>query len=259
MGAVRLKRLVCATLLLIWLTACSSGPRQTSEEVARSRDDQARAHSELGLSYFEAGRYQYAIEELNEALKARPEHVPALVGLALVNMELKDDGKAETYFKRAQRADAGNPMTQNNYGQFLCSRNRTDEGLKLLLSAAANPLYDTPDLAYKNAGLCARRAGDPSRAEEYFRQAVMRNPGQLQALYYLAEMHYTRDDARQAKIYIDRAMQGVDAPGPEWLWLACRTERRLGDKSAADRHADQLRKRYPESPQTRALLEGRYE
>lgn len=257
MGAVRMK--VFVGVLVLWLAACSSGPRQTAEDASRSRDDQARAHSELGLSYFEAGRYQYAIEELNEALKARPEHVPALVGLALVNMELKDDAKAEAYFKRAQRADAGNPMTQNNYGQFLCSRGRTEDGLKLLLSAAANPLYDTPDLAYKNAGLCARRAGDPRRAEEYFRQAVMRNPGQLQALYYLAEMNYARDDAKQAKGYIDRALKDVESPGPEWLWLASRTERRLGNKQAADRHAEHLRKRYPDSPQTRALLEGRYE
>lgn len=257
MGVDRLRSLWLLGLLL--LTACAGGPRQTAEEVEHGRDERARAHAELGLRYFEAGKHQFAIEELNESLKARSEHIPALVGLALVYSELREDAKSEAYFKRAQRADRVNPMTQNNYGQFLCSRGRADEGQKLLLAAAANPLYETPDLAFKNAGLCARRAGDIPKAEEYFRQSVARNPRQVQSLYYLADIHYARGDTRQAKVYLDRAFQNIDSAGPEVLWLSVRTERRLGNNAAADRLADQLRRRFPEAPETRALLEGRYE
>jgi len=257
MEASRLRLWRIAAVLV--LSACATdGPHNRAEE-ARKLDERARTHADLGLGYYEAGKHRFAIEELNEALKARPQYVPALVGLALVHMDLREDAKAETYFQRAQRADPGNAMTQNNYGQFLCARGRTEEGIRLLLSAAGNPLYETPDVAYKNAGLCARRAGDPRRAEEYFRQAITRNARQLQSLYNLADLYLARSDIRQAKAYVDRALQGVESPGPELLWLAARIERRLGEQSVAERHAEQLRRRFPDSPETRALQEGCYE
>lgn len=258
MEAARL-RFWCIALLAFLLSACAADSARNSADQERKLDERARSHAELGLGYYEAGKQRFAIEELNEALKARPKYVPALVGLALVHMDLHEDAKAETYFQQAQRADPANAMTQNNYGQFLCARGRTEEGLRLLLAAANNPLYETPDAALKNAGLCARRAGDPVRAEEFFRQAVSRNPRQLQSLYNLADIYLAKGDARQAKVFMDRALQGVESPGPELLWLAARIERRLGEKTLADRHAEQLRRRFPDAPETRALLEGRYE
>lgn len=247
--------------VLLWvllLAGCVQDGGQPGEAPV-NREAQAQAHTELGLGYYELRKYQFAIEELNVALDAVANYIPALNGLALVYMGMEDDPKAESYFKRALRQDKRSPVTLNNYGQFLCARSRPQEGLQQLLAAASDPLYDTQDIAFKNAGQCARRAGDLNKAEEYFRQAVMRNPRQIQALFNLADLRHMKNDSAQAKVYLDRAMQGVESPGPEILWLAARTARDLGETEAFNRYATDLRRKFPDAPETRALTEGRYQ
>ena len=174
-------------------------------------------------------------------------------------MELGEDKKAEDMFRRALRADPQSSSTRNNYGQFLCSRGRNEEGLRNLLEAVKNPLYATPDVAYKNAGVCARRAGDNRGAEEYFRQAVMHNPRQGQALFNLSDLNYVNKNFAQAKVFADRLLQIIERPGPEVLWLSARIERKLGNAEAAGRYSQQLRTRFPESAEARALTNGHYE
>ncbi|MSQ59466.1 MAG: type IV pilus biogenesis/stability protein PilW [Betaproteobacteria bacterium] len=184
-----------AWVLAAVLCGCTNNPSTSpSKREAASQDltNRAHAHMELGMGYYESGKHQFAIEELNEALKARPDYVPAHSGLALVYMELREDKKAEAAFKKALRYEPGNSSARNNYGQFLCSRGRTEEGLRQLLEAVKNPLYQAPDTAYQNAGVCARRIGDNTRAEEYFRQAVMRNPRHAQALLNLSDLNYLK-------------------------------------------------------------------
>jgi type IV pilus assembly protein PilF len=43
------------------------------------------------------------------------------------------------------------------------------------------------------------------------------------------------------------------------LWLALRIERRLGSRTAELSYANQLRRRFPDSPEYQALQRGQYE
>ena len=45
----------------------------------------------------------------------------------------------------------------------------------------------------------------------------------------------------------------------EALWLAVNVERRLGDREAEASYGLQLRRNYPNSPETQALLNRQYE
>jgi len=176
-----------------------------------------------------------------------------------VYMELKEDSKAERNFRQAIQLDPSSSESRNNYGMFLCQRGREKEGIRQLLDAVKNPLYPTPEIAFKNAGLCARKAGDTKAAESYFVQALKLSPKQPQALYGMAEIDYSRDDIAGAKQYISRYFTVVQNPGPEALWLGARVERKLGDRTALANYGMQLRRRYPSAPETKAFLEGRFE
>ncbi|HYL17695.1 MAG TPA: type IV pilus biogenesis/stability protein PilW, partial [Burkholderiales bacterium] len=176
-----------------------------------------------------------------------------------VYMELKEDELAEKNFRRALKIDPSSSEAKNNYGLFLCQRGRQKEGIRQFLDALKNPLYATPDVAYKNAGLCARKAGDNKAAEEYFTKALKLNADQPQALYSLAEINYQRDDYASAKGYMGRYLALVDSAGPEALWLAARIERKIGDRTALANYGMQLRRRYPSAPETKAYIEGRFE
>jgi len=253
-------------VLLALLVACTSqkpnqpgSGRPGTEGGSSSPLERAKIHTELGVSYYENGQLGVALEELNIAVAADKTYAPAFNALGLVHMDLKEDDQAEKYFRQAIKIDPSNSEAKNNYGMFLCQRGRQKEGIRQLLDALKNPLYATPDAAYRNAGLCARKAGDTKSAEEYFLKALKLNPNQPQALYNLAEINYQRDDYAAAKQYISRYFTVTENAGPEALWLAARIERKIGDRTALANYGLQLRRRYPSAPETKAFAEGRFE
>ena len=54
-------------------------------------------------------------------------------------------------------------------------------GGKTIPAVATNPLYQTPEVALVNAGVCARGAGDLVDAERYFNQALAIRPNYAEA------------------------------------------------------------------------------
>jgi type IV pilus assembly protein PilF len=256
--------LIAATALM--LVACASTPKPAADgkpvtiaPQPSSARERAQIHTELGVSYYDAGKLGVALEELNEAIDIDRSYAPAWSARALVHMDLKEDSRAESDFKQALRLDPVDSDAKNNYGLFLCQRGRGEEGIRYFLDAVKNPLYSTPDIAYKNAGLCARRMGEAAAAQEYFQRALQVNRQQPQALFNLADMQFARGDAVAAKGYLDRYMRATPQAGPDELWLGARIEQVLGDRTAMLNYGNQLRRRYPAAPETKAFMEGRFQ
>lgn len=255
----------CALVaLLLGLGACatsSDGPRSfepSTTGTETQEKERARIHTQLASGYYEIGNLGVALEEVKEALRADANYGPAYGIAGLVYAQLKEDRLAEQNFQRALSINPVDSDTLNNYGLFLCDRGRTDQGIKHYLAAVRNPFYATPERAYVNAGVCSRRSGNMAGAEEYFQTALKLRPTQQQALYQLADMAHARGDLGTARDYLGRlARAGVSTA--EVLWLGTRVERKLGDRNAEASYARQLRNRYPNSAEARALNAGKYE
>jgi type IV pilus assembly protein PilF len=252
--------LVAAMLILQGCASRAPDPAGYSPQPAET-DTQARAriHAELAAGYLELGNYGVALQEANEALKVDPNYVSAHNVLGLAYMELRDDKAAESSFQRALRLNALDSDSNNNYGWFLCQRKREKESIKYFLDALRNPLYTTPEKSWVNAGICARQAGDQVNAEDYFQRALKLRPNQPQALQQLADIAYRRQDFVGAKALLSRVQRDAASPSAEYLWLALRVERRLGDRNAEQSLGFQLRKNFPESREARSLAAGQYE
>ncbi len=255
--------LLCAALAVLAAgCATEQAPSAYKTETTATGQDaearnRARIHTELAAGYFELGNLGVALEEVNEALRADPTYGPAYNVSALVHADLKEDRLAEQQFERALRLNPVDSDANNNYGMFLCQRHREEEGIRYFLAALRNPLYQTPERSYINAGLCSRKRGDLTGAQEYFERAVKLRPDQPQALYQLGDLLYARGELAQARPYVSRASQV--APTPETLWLGLRLERKLGDRNAEASYAAQLRRGFPNSREARELAAGRYE
>jgi len=245
-------------VFLAFLATLMWQPVTFAEESQSNIQSRAQIHTELGAAYFTRGQLGVALEELKEAIKSDPRYAPAYNMLGLVYLELREFPQAEENFQRAFRLDENNPEFHNNYGWFLCQDGRPDEGIKHFFAALKNPLYSTPGKAYLNAGVCSIMKGDERGAENFFLKALKLQPQQQQVLYYLAEIAYRRKEYLDAKDYINRNMQ-VSQPGPEVLWLALRTERKLGNRDAEANLGMQLRKNFPDSREVLALRNGQYE
>ena len=217
--------------------------------------DRARIHTELASGYYELGSMGVALEEVREALRAEPNYGPAYNVAGLIYADLKEDKLAHQNFQKALSINPLDSDANNNYGRFLCDRKREDDAIRYFLAALRNPLYQTPERSYVNAGVCMRRRGNAVAAEDYFNKALKIRVAEPQALYQLADIAYARRQYPLAKEYVIR-LEKVSPANPELLWLAHRIERRLGDRNAAASYGTQLTRNFPQSKEARALLAG---
>jgi type IV pilus assembly protein PilF len=239
--------LACSLLIL---TGCG-----TASDASHSSKS-AKVHTELAGLYYERAQLGIVLDELTLALQADPDYAAAYSVRGLVHMELREDKEAEEDFKKSLHLDNTNSDTHNNYGWFLCQRNREKEGIPQFMAAIKNPLYTTPGLAYLNAGLCSRKAGNNKDAEEFLQKALLVQPEMTQALFALAELNFANADYFAAKKYFANLSQKTDNLTAEQLWLGVRINRKVGDRNSEASFGTQLRNRFPDARETQMLIHG---
>jgi type IV pilus assembly protein PilF len=231
----------------------TAGSKQVSD--ARNR---AVIHTQLGAKYLERGQDGVALQEFKTAVSADADYAPAYSMLGLVYMDLKENDQARQNFQHALRIAPTDSEINNNYGWFLCQTGTPRESIPYFISAIKNPLYETPQVAYVNAGLCTLVLNDPAQAEEYFQRALRIDPNIPQALLNLAKLWYNRGKFGDAKTLVARYNK-VTEPSAESLWLGLRIERKLGDRGAEASLAAQLRRNFSTSREYQDFLKGNYE
>ena len=208
---------------------------------------------ELGIVYMREGKKAIALELLQKSIAQDPDLAEAHNAIAVLYENLGETDKADDHFGRAISLDPKNPQAHNNYGSFLCRNKRYDDAEGHFLEAAKNPLYESPEVAYTNAGICANTAKDAAKAEQYWRKALELNPRFPAALLHMARLNVTTKNFLQARAYLQRLHEQVK-PNAESLWLGVQTERALGDKNAEASYAMLLKNGFPDSPQAKQLL-----
>lgn len=248
-----LYQMLSVLIVTVLLVGCAS--QQQQEKDGKDLKARARAHTDLGAIYLRDRKLEIALEEFTIATKIDPSFGLAYNGLGLVHSALGQDDLAELNFKRAIQIEPNNSESHNNYGGFLCARNRIDESVKEFMAAVSNPLYTTPAMAYTNAGICALRKQDTANAENYFKQALQIEPLMHAAAYQLASIQFKRNDVSGAKVTLQNAM--LSQPGPELLWLSIQIARVQGNHDDEASYALQLRRQFPDSEQARLLMSGK--
>jgi type IV pilus assembly protein PilF len=99
-------------------------------------------------------------------------------------------------------------------------------------------------------------AGRNAEAEDYLRRAVVFKPDLAGALYSLAEILYEKGAYKEAENYLVRYMR-LGEPTLSALVLGVKLARAQGEKAAEDSMMQQLRRRFPDAPQTRDLEQGK--
>ncbi len=212
----------------------------------------ALLNAQLAIAYLKQGDVGLAQKKIDKALTQNAHESLVQLGAGLVYERLEQTDKAGRYYETALKLDPHNPDMQNTYGGFQCRHGHAVEGQKLFEQAAKNPAFQTPEVAYTNAGVCARGANDLPRAEAFFRQALLMKADFPDALVQLADVTFTRGQGLAARALIERYLRASPAT-PETLLLASRVERSLADTAAAAKYEAQLRHDFPESNSVREL------
>jgi len=217
-----------------------------------------KINARLAMEYLKRDQLQVAQEKIEKALVQNPKDTNVQLAAGLVYERLRDMKRAEKHFRQALRSDADSPEAQNALGAFFCRNKQHAKGEEMFLEAARNQLYRTPFVAYTNAGVCARSAGNLERAEQYLRQALASNVDYPETYAQLAGVLHDRGNNLQARAFVGRFLAVAPAT-PDMLLLGHNIEAALKDTSAAAAYSERLRKEFPDSQQARDLqnLENR--
>lgn len=258
-----------AAIAVVLLAGCSSAPKAPPSPPPQpelppikqpevSPQERARLHMELGAGYYERGQMDVALDELGEAVKLDPGNARIYNIYGLVYAWMGENAKAEQNFQRALALAPQDSETRQNWGWYLCTTGRARESIPEFELAIANPLYKSPDVALINAARCSASFGDLAGAESYFKRAITIAPSSASAAYGLAQLAYKANRLDEARSWMRRLMAQAN-PAPEALFLGMCIERRQGDRSAELSYVAQLRNRYPDSFETKAIATGNCE
>jgi type IV pilus assembly protein PilF len=224
---------------LLWLGVVAAILPASAEKSVDPKQA-AQVNAQLALTYLQQGNLQAAREKADKALKQNPRTADTQMAAGFVYDRLGEDKKAKQHFEQAVKLGGkDNPDILNNAAVFQCRKGDRKQGVEYFLQAAASPLYRTPEVAYANAGYCARSDGRPADAEEYFRRALAIKPNMPAPLYELADLSLEIGNPLQARAFLQRYNAAMTASAASLL-LGYRIETALGESAAAAEYARRL-------------------
>jgi type IV pilus assembly protein PilF len=260
-------------VVLVWallLAGCASKPpdplqqqqppreqRQASDNADPERRAQLRL--ELAGMYFARGQTETALDEVQQALSAKP-NLPAAYGLrGLIYASMGDIPRSEESFKRALDMNSRDADTMHNYGWVLCQQQRYPEASALFDRAMAQPQYREQQRTLLAQGVCQARAGRWTDAERTLSRSYELDPGNPVTAFNLSEVLLRRGELERARFYVARINALPELSSAQSLWLAARIERRSGNVAAVQSFGRQLLDRFPQSPEALQYERGRFD
>jgi type IV pilus assembly protein PilF len=257
--------LVLAASLL--LGACAQkgpgAPSDLKDKVTESDEPdnarRARVRLELASAYFGRGQMNVALDEVKLALAADPNLGPAFNLRGLIYGSMGEHALAEDSFKRALQLNPRDVDTMQNYGWYMCQRQRYADADGLFRQALNSPQNQDVSRTLLTQGICQARAGDLPAAEATLQRAYEIDSGNASIAVNLAEVLFRRGDYERARFQMRRINAVREIANPQTLWLAMRIEHKLGNAQGLASLGQQLRERFPESPQAKLYASERFD
>lgn len=261
-------RVVVALLVSVLagtLAGCSGQPRVIDQRLPRAAAEQgdperrASVRLELAGLYFGRGQAATALDEVKQALAAKPDMAEAYGLRGLIYASLNDLPLADESFQRALQLAPRDADTRHNYGWFLCQQQRYAESDIQFGAALAQPQYRDLVRTLLAQGVCQARAGRFAEAERSLIRSYELDPASPVTAYNLSDVLMRRGNFERARFYVARINAVNELATAQSLWLAIRIERQLGNLPAQQDIGRQLRERFPESPEALQYERGRFE
>lgn len=247
---------ILSGLLIVFITVlggCSSTPSNEGIDTSKA----AEANARLGLRYMQQSNYEVAMNKFKKALAFDNSYGPAHHYLAELYRRLDKYEDADKEYREAiyYSEDDTSSSLYNNYGGFLCARERYKEGEKQFLKVLKNPVYRRTDQVYENLGVCVERIPNLERAESYLRSGLKINPRMPKALLAMARVSFSKGEYLSTRAYLQRYLAEARHTA-ETLWLGIRAERLLGDKNAVSSYALLLKANFPNSAEAKLYIQS---
>jgi type IV pilus assembly protein PilF len=253
-----------ALLLAGGLSGCAaSAPSATATPEAFTESDEPenrkRATNRLKLAvlYFQDGKYNFALDEIKQAILTDPNWFEPYGMRGLIYMQTGDYAQSEASLQKALSINPRASELKHNYGFLLCKMKRPAEAMKMFGAALADPAYGQRAKTWAEQGRCQLANGEKAEAEASFMHSYELDAGNPVTGYSLSTLLFQRGEMVRAQFYT-RRINNSDRASAESLWLGIKIERSLGSKDAQAQLEAQLRRRFAQSPEAMALERGAF-
>ena len=214
---------------------------------------------ELAQAYLGRNQPNDALDQVKQALQAKPD-MPAAYGLrGLIYGALGDPEKADESFRRAMQLAPHDGDVMHNYGWTLCQQRRFDDADAQFKRAIAEPSYRSASRTMLVEGICQARAGKGQDAERTLSRAYELDPANPTIAVNLSEVLYRNGQYERARFYIRRVNNRQELASAQTLWLAAKIEHKLGQAEQVKAMGAQLGDRFPDSPEALLYEKGKFD
>lgn len=236
------------------VTTNNSGAGQKMEFDPKSA---AKTRIQLAMLYLQDDNMQQAKENIEKALEYQPNDANIYRIFAYYYQRVNEDEKAEELYKKSLSLDSKNPDTYNNFGTFLCEKERYEEAEKAFLMAVEQSKYTNVANTYENAGTCAEKAQALDKAVYYYQYALSHNPNKDYLNVYLAKLNITLKNFKEARLNLFNYQKKHKA-SPEILWQFIRLSYATEKNASLNKYAGELLNQFPDSQQALNYLNHEY-
>ena len=266
-----------ALVAVAWLAACTTTTTTTSGNAgsaagagsetrstrggseAADAERRAKVRLELAGLYLARGQADTALDEVKQAIAAKPDMAEAYSLRGLIYGTLGEVTLADESFRRALQLSPGDGDAMHNYGWFLCQQRQFADAEAQFERALAQSQYRDVVRTLLAQGVCQARAGQWAQSERTLSRSYELDPSNPVTAYNLSEVLLHRGELERARFYVRRINSRPELSTAQSLWLAARIERRLGNIDGLQDYGRQLRDRFPQAPETLQFERGRFD
>lgn len=257
---------VLAMTALSVLSGCASAGTSAQATLAppsrgetTDRERLAQVRYELAAAYFGRGQSETALNEINEALAAKPDFAQAHGLRGLIRGALGQVDQADEDFRTALKFLPHDDSLMHNYAWFMCQQKRYAQADAQFAAALAEPSNRDQVRSWLARGVCQARNQRLDDADQSLSRAYELDPGSPAVATNLAEVLYRKGEYERARFYIRRVNSNDAQISAASLWLALRIERKLGQQEQVRILGEQIQQRFGGTAEARAFEQGRFD
>jgi len=178
-----------------------------SQAVAQDSSLSKDANFQLGFLFFSRRDYAAAVPYFDRTLLADSTFLPALLNLALCDLQLQKKSEAIEVLRRALVVKPNDARAMVWVGQTMMSMEPDSLPTALEMYRSAIAADSTSGDALRGAGLALVLMDNCLEAQGYLEQAAAREPDHVQGHIWLAQTYSKCRDTAGAKIEFNRALE----------------------------------------------------
>jgi tetratricopeptide (TPR) repeat protein len=170
-----------------------------AQEKRRQFSAEVKAHFDNGIKLSDAGDYEGALKEFNQALELDSTQSGIVARIADVYFKMGNNDQALADYKKAIEMNPNDPTLYTNMGVVLSKMGKTAESQEAFKKAASmNPASAAQN--YYNLGITLVNSGNSEEAATAFKQAIAADPNYAEAYYQLGMSLSGKQDTIPAAI-----------------------------------------------------------